>query len=101
MVGGPVFGPQPRVKQALFIVVAIVVIFAIGAALFGCSTHSYIYRPVPDYLIPIYPSVLPSIPSTELSCLSDDTYTTLVERERMLKEYANHARALLGDGKTK
>lgn len=64
----------------------------------GCSTHSYIYRPVPDYLIPVYPSKLPSISSEALSCLSDDTYTALVERERMLRDYADQSRALLGNG---
>lgn len=64
----------------------------------GCSTHSYIYRPAPDYLIPVYPSNLPSISSAALSCLSDDTYTALVERERMLKDYADQSRALLGNG---
>ncbi len=98
MVGGPVFGPQPRIKQTLFIAAVIVTVVAIVSALTGCSTHSYIYRPAPDYLIPVYPSKLPSIPSAELSCLSDQTYTELVERERMLKDYADQSRALLGNG---
>ena len=73
--------------------------FALAAlVLAGCSTHSYIYRPAPDYLVPAYPSKLPSIPSAALSCLSDDTYTALVERERMLIDYADQSRALLGNG---
>ena len=67
----------------------------------GCSTHSYIYRPAPDYLIPVYPSKLPSIPSAALSCLSDDTYTALVERDRLLRDYAGQCLALLGDGAIK
>lgn len=67
----------------------------------GCSTHSYIYRPVPDYLIPVYPSKLPSIPSAALSSLRDDTYTALAERDRLLRDYAGQCRALRGDGAIK
>ena len=76
--------------------------WAIIAFLFsGCSTHSYIYRPAPDYLIPVYPSKLPSIQSAALSCLSDDAYTALVERDRLLRDYSGQCRALLGDGAIK
>lgn len=101
MVGGPVFGPKPRLKQAAYIAAVLAVVMLAVWFLAGCSTHSYIYRPAPDYLIPEYPSKLPSIQSSELSCLSDDAYTDLVERDRFLRDYAGQCRALLGDGAIK
>lgn len=91
MVGGPVFGPQPRLKQAVFVAVAIV------ALLTGCTTHSYIYRPIPANLIPLEPEV-PKIKAEELQCLSDSAYERLANRDRMRKQYADELRALLGDG---
>lgn len=99
MVGGPVFGPQPRLKQAL-VVVAFVVAFvalAVGlSALIGCSTHSYLYRPVPAEMIPAEPA-LPAVSADELRCLSDDAYLRLAERDRARKQYADELRALLGE----
>lgn len=62
--------------------------------LVGCSTHSYLYKPLPDYLVPIYPAKLPSIQSSALTCLSDDAYESLVARDRQLRQYADEARAL-------
>ncbi len=95
MVGGPVFGPQPRLKQAL-VVVAFVVAFVAGlSALVGCSTHSYLYRPVPAEMIPADPT-LPTVTADEMRCLSDDAYLRLAERDRLRKRYADELRALLG-----
>lgn len=97
MVGGPVFGPQPRLKQAVFVAVAIVAITAIVALLTGCATHGYIYRPIPADMIPPAPEV-PKIKAEELQCLSDDAYERLANRDRLRKQYAEELRALLGVG---
>lgn len=103
MVGGPVFGPQPRIRQALFVASVIVAFVALVAwllSLAGCSTHSYLYRPIPAEMIPPVPT-LPTIKSSELSCLSDEVYLRLAERDRLRKRYADELRALLGDGDAK
>lgn len=97
MVGGPVFGPQPRLKQAVFVAVAIVALTAIVALLTGCTTHSYIYRPIPAEMIPPAPEV-PKIKAEELQCLSDDAYERLAARDRALRQYSAELRALLGGG---
>lgn len=94
MVGGPVFGKQQMPKQAIFMAAAIVAITAIVAVLTGCSTHSYIYRPIPEEMIPVAPT-LPKISADELTCLSDDTYLKLATRDRMNRQYADELRALL------
>lgn len=67
----------------------------LGCLLAGCSTHSYLYRPIPAKMIPPVPK-LPTIKSSELSCLSDDAYLRLAERDRLRKLYADELRALLG-----
>lgn len=97
MVGGPVFGQRPLLKQAVFVAVAIVALTAIVALLTGCATHSYIYRPIPAEMIPPAPEV-PKIKAEELQCLSDDAYERLANRDRLRKQYAEELRALLGDG---
>jgi len=60
----------------------------------GCTT-AYRYVAVPPGLIP--PRVeLPAIYSDQLQCLSDDTYTALVTRERLLLDELGDYRALIG-----
>lgn len=98
MVGWPVFGPQPIIKRALFFmafIIAFVVLVAVLSALLGCSTHSYLYRPVPSEMIPAEPT-LPTVSADELRCLSDDAYLRLAERDRARKQYADELLALLG-----
>ena len=61
----------------------------------GCvSTPSVEYQPVPAWLIPPAPE-LPSIPSSDLACLSNQTYFDLATRDRALRNYAAELRALL------
>lgn len=61
----------------------------------GCSTAPVVeYQPVPAWLIPPVPA-LPSIPSSDLTCLSDQTYFDLATRDRALRNYAAELRALL------
>lgn len=98
MVGGPVFGPQPRLKQAAVFVAALAIVLLLLLGVFGCSTHSYIYRPVPAALIPQKPD-LPTVQAAELQCLADDAYVRLAKRDRLQQQYAAALRALLEAGK--
>ena len=59
----------------------------------GCATRIE-YQPIPAWLIPLKPTV-PTIPSDQLSCLADDAYTKLAERDRTCWQYASELRALL------
>lgn len=56
----------------------ILVLLALG----GCTTTRIVHRPVPLPL-PARP-VLPAVAGSSLKCLSDATYTRLVERYRKL-----------------
>lgn len=56
----------------------------------GCSSH-YVSQPLP---LPVRP-VLPAVYQGDLSCLSDDTYARLVERERMRREYTERLEAII------
>lgn len=94
MVGGPVFGPQPRIKQALFVGAVILIVAALCGLMLGCASPRIEYRPVPAALIPPKPA-LPVIMADELSGLSDATYLKLVGRDRMLRQYADELRALV------
>ncbi len=61
----------------------------------GCSSTPTIeYQAVPEWLIPAQPDI-PKIQSADLKCLSDDTYYSLVVRDRALRYYATELRALL------
>lgn len=61
----------------------------------GCaSTPNIEYQAIPAWLIPAQPE-LPKIKSSDLKCLSDDTYYSLVIRDRALRYYSAELRALL------
>lgn len=94
MVGGPVFGPQPRLKQAAVILIPIAIVALLIWLLAGCTTHSYLYQPMPSYLIPAKPE-LPKVKAAEMACLSDDTYARLANRDRLRQQYEDELRALL------
>lgn len=94
MVGGPVFGPRPWLKQVAVVVAAFSFVLFVVWLLVGCSTHSYLYRPVPAALVPQKPD-LPTIRAAELQCLSDDAYLRLANRDRLQRQYAAELRALL------
>lgn len=67
----------------------------ISLLLSGCaSTPTVEYQAVPAWLIPAQPDI-PKIQSTDLKCLSDETYYSLVVRDRALRNYAAELRALL------
>lgn len=67
----------------------------ISLLLAGCaSTPTVEYQAVPAWLIPAQPDI-PKIQSADLKCLSDDTYYSLVVRDRALQNYADELRALL------
>jgi aromatic ring-opening dioxygenase LigB subunit len=60
----------------------------------GCTT-AYQYVAVPPHLMPLQ-AELPVIYAAELECLSDATYTRLVEREQEIRFELDQYRALLG-----
>lgn len=96
MAGGPFFGPPPTLNRALFFTVAIV-------ATAGCSTHSYLYAPVPPDMIPP-PLELPKVRAEEIPqckagqqpCMADGTYIKFAEMVGALKRQNAELRALLG-----
>lgn len=106
MVGGPVFGPQPRLKRAAFIPLSIAAVVLLIWLLAGCTTHSYLYRPVPSDMIPP-PLELPKVQAEEIPrceadqkpCMADETYIKFAEMVRALKQQNAELRALLGAGK--
>jgi hypothetical protein len=59
----------------------------------GCTT-AYRYVAVPPGLIPPR-AELPAISSDQLQCLTDETYTALVTRERLLLDELDDYRALI------
>ncbi len=67
----------------------------ISMLLAGCASKPTVeYQAVPAWLIPAQPDI-PKIKSTDLKCLSDETYYSLVVRDRALRYYAAELRALL------
>jgi hypothetical protein len=59
--------------------------FLLAAALAGCTPPvRQVSQPLP---LPERP-LLPRVYDAELSCLSDETYRRVVERERLRREYA-------------
>lgn len=103
MVGGPVFGPQPRLKQVAFCVAVFALILFAVWALVGCSTPKIEYQPIPKYLIP-QQLELPKVKAEEIPrceigqkpCMADETYVKFVEMVDSLKLQNSELRALLG-----
>jgi len=62
--------------------------------LVGCARPTY--QPVPAWLVPAKPTVQ-TVKAPDLACLSDGTYTRLVDRDRICWQYARELRALLGE----
>lgn len=70
----------------------------------GCTTHSYLYRPVPADMIPP-PLELPKVRAEEIPrceadqkpCMADETYIKFAEMVRALKQQNAELRALVGD----
>lgn len=54
------------------------------------------YQPMPRVLVPMRP-ILPKINAEALRCLSDDVYARLELRQRLLMQYADRLRVLLGE----
>ena len=102
MVGGLVFGPQPRLKQVAVFVVALTIVLLLLWGILGCSTHSYLYRPVPASFIPkkldlesINSTEIPRCEAKQNPCITDETYIKLVKNDRALKLQIDELRALL------
>jgi len=58
----------------------------------GCATRIE-YQTLP---LPIVPRpVLPAIAPAELECLSDDTYKTLVTRQRLLRQWGEELELII------
>ncbi len=102
MVGGPVFGPRPILKQAAVVVAAFSFVLFVVWLFVGCSTHSYLYRPVPAEMIPkklemkkIGSSEIPRCEAGQPPCMTDETYIKFVENDRALKLQIEELRALL------
>lgn len=58
----------------------------------GCATRIE-YQTLP---LPIVPRpVLPAIAPEELTCLSDETYTTLVTRQRLLRQWGEELELII------
>ena len=101
-------GGKRRFGHALSVAAFIVVFVAVVALLSataGCSTHSYLYRPVPERMIPKKPKTqkigraeIPRCEAEQKPCMKDETYVKLVENDRALKQQINELRALLGAG---
>lgn len=64
----------------------------LALALSAC-TQKVVYQQVPIYAPPR--PVLPLIMRDKLQCLSDETYTAIVERDRALKTYSESLEALI------
>jgi hypothetical protein len=71
-------------------------LFLIALLLLSGCTTAYRYVAVPPGLVPLRVE-LPAIYSDQLQCLSDDTYTALVTRERLLIDELGDYRALIGN----
>jgi hypothetical protein len=70
---------------------ALLVLVLVG----GCAVQ-YRYVPIPPNLIPPR-AELPKIPAAELECLTDETYTKLVERDRAQRFELAQWRAVVGN----
>lgn len=103
MAGGPAFGHPPPIKRALFVAVAIAAAVALVLLIAGCTTHSYLYRPVPAEMVPAAPELpkvqaeeIPRCESDQKPCMADETYIKFAEMVQSLKQQNAELRALLG-----
>ena len=66
-----------------------IILITTGAS--GCTRIVYQTVPLPIVERPL----LPAIPAHELTCLSDDTYQTLYQRENAILDYAEELEAVI------
>lgn len=105
MVVGPIFGPHSRFEKVAVFVAALAIVLVLLCGVFGCSTHSYLYRPVPTALVPpelelesIKSAEIPRCEAKQQPCMTDETYVKFGKNNRALKQQIEELRALLGDG---
>ncbi len=54
-----------------------------------------VYEPAPRIPVPMRP-LLPKVSASKLECLDDETYARLELRQRLLMQYVDRLRVLLG-----
>ncbi len=69
---------------------------ALILSLTGCQPGEIIYQPMPKIPVPMRP-ILPKVTADELSCVDDATYAKLEMRQRLLMQYVDRLRVLLGE----
>lgn len=75
---------------------ALLVFWAIVIMLIaGCACPEPDYRPIPAWMVPVKP-IVPTVKSDDLTCLSDEVYIQLAERDRVCWQHVRELRALLG-----
>jgi len=83
---------DPADAMTLWTAVILIVVVAIVWALTGCATNPCV-RPVVDLPEP----VLPVVQASELSCLSDEAFVRLAERDVILQSALAQCRAALDE----
>lgn len=71
---------------------AILPVLACAAILAGCAP-TVLLRPV-ALPVPAEPALVP-VKASQVQCLSDSTYTTIVDRENALRHWAQELRAVI------
>lgn len=74
---------KPRLMKAAAIILTLIIS--------GCETVRYVSSPLP---LPARP-VLPQIESKALQCLSPETYSDLVKRDMLRRQYANNLELII------
>lgn len=57
----------------------------------GCASNVYVYPRLPE---PVRPTLV-SVSAEELACLSEETYTKLMIRQRELRQYAEELEVII------
>jgi hypothetical protein len=83
---------DPADAMTLWTAAILIVVVAIVWALTGCATNPCV-KPVVDLPEP----VLPAVTAGELSCLSDEAYMRLAERDVILKSALLQCREALSE----
>lgn len=83
---------RKRYKQALLSIW----LSGLILSLTGCPKPEVVYQSVPTMAVPMRP-ILPKIKADELRCVNDATYAKLEQRQRLLMQYVDRLRVMLGE----